>query len=240
MARQRLWPAPLGGLADLIFPPRCVGCRARGAWLCATFLEAIRAGHKASARCDVCDRVSALSPCAQCRREAEPFVVRVAGDYDGHLRDAIAALKFEGQPQIAPDLAALLVHAWRASGTFAPEAIVTVPMPPDRRRERGYNPAELLARGCGKGLGVPVWRDAVRRTRAAPPQHRLDAVARRDNVRGLFACDGPGSAHIAGRRVLMVDDVTTTGATLRAIATALTAAGASEIAGLALARPLMR
>jgi ComF family protein len=239
MPRARVWPEPLGALADLVFPPRCTGCGARGSWLCTACRRAIMAEREAAPRCAVCDRESAASPCGLCRREAQPLPVRIAGDYRGALRSAIQLFKFEGRPQLAHDLGALLVATWRASAPAAAEAIVTVPMPPERWRARGYNPAELLARACGRGLGLPVWPQAVTRTRPALPQHGLGAAERHANVQGLFACTASHAARFAGRAIIIVDDVTTTGATLAAVAEALHQVGAAQIVALALARPAL-
>ncbi|HSE94698.1 MAG TPA: phosphoribosyltransferase family protein, partial [Methylomirabilota bacterium] len=100
--------------------------------------------------------------------------------------------------------------------------------------ERGFNQAELLAGACGGCWGVPVWPRALRRVRPTRPQTELDGAARRANVRGAFAVPRP--ARVTGRRLLLVDDVLTTGATLRAAATALRTAGAATVGVLVLAQ----
>jgi len=109
-----------------------------------------------------------------------------------------------------------------------------VPLSGLRRRTRGYNQAEALARALGRELGLPAWPGALERRRHTPPQARsADMEERRRNVAGAFVCREPG---VAGRRVLLVDDVTTTGATLAACALALKEAGARSAWGLAFAR----
>ena len=156
------------------------------------------------------------------------------GEYGPPLKDAIWALKFTGRQQVGLPLGHLLARTWQAWGVPI-DAIVVVPMSPTRLSERRYNPAEIIARPCARRLGVPLWRDVVQRTRLAPPQRGLGADARRQNVRGLFAA----TPHVRGQRVLIVDDVTTTGATMGAMAEALTQAGARAVWGLALASPRM-
>jgi ComF family protein len=114
------------------------------------------------------------------------------------------------------------------------DVVVPVPLSGLRKRTRGYNQAELLAKGVASGLGLPLQRDAVARTRHTAPQARsTDAEARRRNVEGAFMCR---PQVVAGRRVLLLDDVTTTGATLAACAAALKEQGAASVLALAFAR----
>jgi predicted amidophosphoribosyltransferase len=111
--------------------------------------------------------------------------------------------------------------------------LVAVPLHPRRRRQRGYDQAALLAAELGRGLGTGPVPEGLVRLRDTPPQVGLDRVRRRQNVVGAFAWRG---APLGGEPFVIVDDVTTTGATLEACALALRAAGAGPIVGLTVAR----
>jgi ComF family protein len=118
------------------------------------------------------------------------------------------------------------------------EGLVPVPLHPARHAERGFNQAELLAAPCATRWRLPTLARALVRVRPTLPQADLDAEARRANVRDAFEVGRPGE--VRGRRVLLVDDVLTTGATAGAAARALRAAGAAEVGVLTLARVVLR
>jgi ComF family protein len=156
------------------------------------------------------------------------------------MRAAIHALKYGGRTPVAGPLAALLVERGTAllpadaGGGPAFDGVVPVPLHPARLAERGFNQAELLAAPCAAAWGRPLLPQALGRVRPTQPQTELDADARRRNVAGAFAVRRP--AEVAGRRLLLVDDVLTTGATVRAAARALREGGAAAIGVLVLAR----
>ena len=161
------------------------------------------------------------------------------GEYEGPLRTIIHALKYDGRRSVAEPLARRLA-ACGAEILAGADAVVPVPLHPRRERERGFNQAEDLARA----LGNPVWR-ALGRVVHTQPQVELPADARHDNVRGAFTADVPRSAWLWRRSrarlldeavLVLVDDVTTTGATLQACARALRQAGAREVRALTAAR----
>jgi ComF family protein len=145
------------------------------------------------------------------------------------LREIIHALKYQGRRSTAPPLATLMKQQG-ASVLAGADAVVPVPLHPARERERGFNQAEDLARG----LGLPVAR-ALRRVKSTRPQVDLTADERKTNVSDAFLCSGGASAPPL-RVVVLVDDVTTTGATLEACARILKAAGAREVRALTAAR----
>jgi ComF family protein len=158
------------------------------------------------------------------------------------MRDAIHELKYSGRTVLATPLGRLLAEAGPEVVPVAldewADALVPVPLHPARLAERGFNQAELLLAPCRSAWGLPVLGHALVRTRATLPQTDLDAEARRANVRDAFRVRRP--AEVAGRRLLLVDDVLTTGATAGSAARALRAAGATAVGVLALARVVAR
>jgi ComF family protein len=175
-----------------------------------------------------------IARCARCRRAPRQVTcVRAVGAYEGALRGIVHALKYDGRRSIAPSLAALMRQRGRAVLAGA-DAVVPVPLHPSRRRERGFNQAADLA----AHLGLPV-SEALRRVRATTPQTELPASRRHRNVRGAFR---PTAAVAALRAciVVVVDDVSTTGATLEACARALKEGGVGEVRALTAARVVSR
>ncbi len=230
-------------LLDLLFPPQCVHCGASGALLCATCSAAIAAAPEP--RCKRCDRplyTRGRTHCALCDRlvaqgqtSAVDRIV-VASVYEGPLGSAIRALKFRRQRRLAAALGGLLIDAARRAGLTV-DVIIPMPLHARRRRERGYNQASLLARPLARALGVPLRDDLVIRSRATQPQTRLNISQRHANVSGAFTLTTMAAAALAGKRIALVDDVTTTSATLAAAAEALLAAQPAAIYALAVARP---
>jgi ComF family protein len=168
--------------------------------------------------------------CPRCRRAPRPVDRgRAIGAYDGALRAIIHALKYEGRRSLAKPLAALMRE--RGADLLAGTGCaVPVPLHSSRRRQRGFNQAADLARH----LGLPVVH-ALRRVRATPTQTFLPLAQRHRNVRDAFAVTPAGRA-LAGTTILLVDDVSTTGATLDACARVLKTAGVREVRALTAAR----
>jgi len=246
---QAVWPrlirSALDALAAVVFAPGCAAC--------GELLDAPTDGPVCDRcwrsilpltppLCDACGdplpswRVISLplSTCPRCRRTTR-YVdrARAIGEYDGALRSIIHAFKYEGRRSLARPLADLMRH--RGSCVLADaDVVVPVPLHRSRLRERGFNQAADLARH----LGLPTV-NAVRRVRATATQTSLPGAQRHRNVRAAF---GPARRidHVRGRRVLLVDDVSTTGATLEACARVLKEAGAGEVLALTAARVVGR
>jgi len=217
---------------DLIFPARCVGCGAGGSFICPTCAAALP--EAAQPRCPRCWRPGAAAVCDSCRLDPPPFDgLFAAYVYSGLARELVHHLKYRETAALAAPMASLLAQALAARAPPA-DLIVPVPLSGARRRARGYNQSEALARSLGRELGLPVSRRALSRRRHTLPQARSHgAEERRRNVEGAFAARADEAS---GRRVLLLDDVTTTGATLRACAGALQEAGAASVWAVAFAR----
>jgi len=185
--------------------------------------------------------------CGACHRGEHNFDRAASyGLYRGDLRAVILQLKFGHRERLGARLGALLVQVWLR--VVPPELtagelplILPIPLHPSRQRERGFDQAELLARGLTRALrrdsttrSLRVESGCLRRTRATAPQSGLSLVARRENVRGVFAVTEP--RRVRDRVVVLVDDVMTTGATLSACAASLKKAGARRVLAVTLAR----
>jgi len=218
-------------LLDLLFPPRCVVCRHSGTWLCASC--AAQFEKILPPFCERCGRP--LNGRASCRYCAQsPIVIngmRAVAFFDGALRQAIHAFKYLHRVELA-DYFGTMLSDYLLTFPLTVDTIIAVPLHWERERARGYNQAALLANTLGARLHIPVWNDALRRTRATRSQTELTAEERRANVRDAFVA----SARVRGARVLLIDDVCTTGATMDACGTALYAQGAQAVWGLAVAR----
>jgi ComF family protein len=168
--------------------------------------------------------------------------IRSAFLFTGGVRQAIHRLKYDNRRSLTEILARLMADYWREN-PMPVDLLVPVPLHPARQRERGYNQAELLARSLGGMIDLPVVITGLRRVRHTPPQMSLSAADRRENVWGAFvyrAEAGDDDNPISDQRILVIDDVCTTGSTLEACSLALKAAGASAVWGFTLARAYSR
>jgi ComF family protein len=152
--------------------------------------------------------------------------------FEGALREALHQLKYRGHTALAEPLGNLMAVYWMQH-TIPADVVVPVPLHAARLRERGYNQAALLARAMAQRIGLPLDERTLVRERATAPQVDLDARQRKENVHDAFRCS---DRTLAGRQVLLVDDVCTTGATLEACAVALYEGGARGVQALTLAR----
>ena len=219
-------------LLDLLYPPRCAGCGRGGEWYCALCLR--QTVPVPQPYCQRCGQPLTNGNCRSCT-VAPPVVdaVRAATLFEGPVRQAIHRLKYSNLTAVAPALGQLLAEAYDEAA-WSVDVIVPVPLHPARQRQRGYNQAERLARPLAAAFALPLAPQALRRSRATGDQIGLDPAGRRANVAGAFAVAQP--AAIAGKTVLLVDDVATTGCTLDACARALFDSGARGVFALVLAR----
>src|SRR6266545_7764488 len=234
------WRPWVTAALDLVFPPLCPVCRAmlgtgRRDPLCGACWEGLERIRPPWCRC--CGiPIGIEGLCGVCRRRRPRFAyARAAARYGGLVREAIHAFKFGGRRGLAEPLGELVAGiGLSALPGAAPDLLVPVPLHPRRARERGYNQALLLSRRLERAWSVPVAADALLRAVPTLPQADLDVAARRRNVRAAFAVRRPEA--IAGRHVVLVDDVLTTGATAGECARVLVRAGAAAVGGRTVAR----
>jgi ComF family protein len=230
------------GILDLLYPPRCEACgRLRRAAICPECDAAIVRIERPV--CQVCGvpfdpRAQAAPRCAECRGKRRPFsVARSAAYYEGPVAEAIRRFKYHCQAVLWRPLGGLMVEALEEGAADVDpdtvDVVCPVPLHESRLRERGFNQSELLAEVVAEAIGKPV-RRLLTKTRPTLPQVDLPAESRAANVRGAFAARL--EEVIAGQRVLLIDDLFTTGATLGECARALRRAGAEEVRVLTLAR----
>ena len=225
-------------LLDVLFPPQCGGCKRSGHVLCPSCIARIQ--PLPSPLCQHCS--TPLSPNGACKtcyyHRLNLSGLRAVGTFQEPLRAAIHALKYNGNTRLAQPLGHLLAQAYITHNIQA-DIIVPVPLHSERERQRGYNHAHLLAQVCSSALGIPLHAQLLARQRATAAQVDLKLSDRRQNVAGAFVCSPAfATGALFKRKILIIDDVCTTGSTLEACAAPLFAAGAMSVWGLVLARPV--
>jgi ComF family protein len=237
-----VWSAAL----DVLYPPRCPGCgRCGDLHFCAACLRRIPTPREP--QCEACGLTlpspSAPPLCAHCNERPPAFRrARACATYDaseqsgGPLRAVLHRFKYERDLAEAAPLAALLAERCPLD-PLDYDLLLPVPLHLQRLRWRGFNQAQLLALPLARRSGLRIDPFALERTRSTDPQVRLDADERRRNVRDAFRVTAP--ERVRGRRVLLVDDVYTSGATADACGRALMRAGATVVDVLALAHAVL-
>ena len=218
-----------GRLLDLALPATCPGCGREGAPICAACRPALDARLDRPAGAPIGLPVELPAPLVQ---------LDWAAPFSGTVRAALHALKYAGERRLADPLGSAAAERWRRIGAGG-DLVVPVPVHAERARERGYDQAVLLAAVVAAKLDLPMTPILERRRRTIA-QFELDRARRRTNVDGAFGLrsrsNAGGPTDVRGRWVILVDDVTTTGATLAACGDVLMAAGALAVSGLTVAR----
>lgn len=202
----------LAQMLDLIFPPRCSVCR----------------DFSKEALCPNCSgQIQFMKP---------QMGIHAMAIYEGVVKTAIHQFKFKKKKKLAEPLGLLLARYVTSNGLDLKEIdlVAAVPLHPRRKRERGFNQSELLARVFARYCRLPVGENVLSRIRNTHPQFNLVREARRENVAGAFA-----AAHVHRKNILLIDDIYTTGSTIAECGRALKAAGAGKVEVLTLSRAVL-
>lgn len=218
------------------WPGLCAVC---GAGAAGALCAACRAqGHDTAPRCPHCAlRTRSAAPCPACATAPRFDACVVLGDHAPPWDHLVRGLKFAGRTAWAPVLAqALATRLRQGHAAHGVDLLLPVPLTPARLAQRGHNQAWELARRLGPALGIEARHELLRRRFDGPHQVGLDHAGRSGAVRGAFEVPPRAAARLAGRRVAVLDDVITTGATLGEAVRVLRAAGVVHVAAWALTR----
>lgn len=220
-------------LLNLVFPPRCVACGKPGSGVCAACLACVQGVPQPV--CRRCGRpvVTALR-CELCgERNFFVSAIRAAGVYTHPLSQAVRQFKYSARTDLRFPLGVLLAGYWRAR-EVSTDLVAAVPLHEQRLRERGFNQSQLLATELCRAMQLPLLSPGILvRHRYTRQQVLLGLAERRHNVHGAFSWEGPP---LGGIKVLLIDDVATTGSTLEACGETLLRAGAGKVWALTVAR----
>lgn len=233
----------VNALSDLLFPRACVGCGGPAqeiaryfCWDCLASLALIQAPFCRLCGAPVDGALDDDFICGACCADVPAFdLARAAARYQGILQVALQEFKYRGATWLSHDLSMLLLGAFQAhyaSRSF--DVISYVPLYAAKERERSYNQTWLLAGELSRRLPHIPQQNLLIKQRPTPTQTHLTARQRRANVRGAFAIAAKGA--VADKRILLIDDVITTGATVNECALALKKSGARSVCVLSVAR----
>lgn len=228
----------------ILFPSRCqlCGCLLENPsekLVCRGCIRSLRPAR--GFRCDRCGRLfygeQESHLCTGCLDNPPPFSChRSAAEYEGNIKDLILLLKYRGLQPLAGIFSAFILNSLADEKGLWDEldAIVPVPLHPRRRRHRGFNQAQLIGRAVAKELNLPVIENNLIKVRNNPPQTSLGGRERRDNVRGAYRVRKTG--RFEGKKILLIDDVYTTGATVSECSAVLRQASAGDVRALTIAQ----
>ena len=225
-----------------IFPPLCIVCDEPrlfpSRWLCPACFESFTAetAHRnACVRCGI-DRTVRMCACDVVWDRPFDRIISFV-NYSDMVQSLMHQIKYQGKKHLARYLGALCAAELKKAAPCGFDCAVPIPLHWVRRKKRGYNQAEWFARGLfGQLSGTSVECTVLRRIRSTKTQTQLDKSERLGNVAGAFALARDGAAIVAGKRVALIDDVITTGATATSAAQALLAGGCAQVTVISLAR----
>ena len=235
----------LNQLSNLLYPQYCLHCE-EGVPGPSIFCENCQAQitRLSESHCFICSipfessAATSHSPdhrCGECRENLPAFSKAVTPFlYEGPLSSAICQFKYQKKPHLAVPLAGLMMNDLAGIAVGGIDSVMAIPLHPSRLRSREFNQSLLLAREIGKATSVPYSIDALIRTRETQPQVGLSRKERHENIKGAFQVTRPNE--IKDHKILLVDDVYTTGATLKEASKIVIQSGAKEVIVATIAR----
>jgi len=226
------------GVYTYFFPELCIICDSvrhpDEKWFCATCIAKLKENSCGRDACR-CGLNRNIRSCTCTVAWDFPFESIISiFDYNDHTQSLIRNIKYNGKRALAADLAGY--HPGLSSLQSRYDIVVPVPLHWTRLRKRGYNQAEWFAKGVSSMTKIPVVGDAVCRVKSTGTQTKLDKSERNNNIRDAFALRKRAESLVAGKRVLLVDDVITTGATIAECAKVIIAAGCESVTVMSIAR----
>lgn len=234
---MKRWKAFWGDLVNLVLPPACLVCGARiddqAQVICSDCETGVR--PPAGSRCPVCGEAMSSENCANCQNEVFAFdSYNTMFGFQGTVRDLVHELKYEGFISPAGYFAAHMSELLQDDEQLRNSDLVcSVPLHRVRKRERGYNQSELIAYAAATLAGLPYAQPVTRNTYTRS-QTKLSRAGRKKNLQGAFTVHEPEL--VRGKKVILVDDVFTTGTTLNEVAKELKNAGAEKVMAVTVAR----
>jgi competence protein ComFC len=227
---------------DTLFPVHCLACQENDEWLCQECARKIF--PKTDQVCPICEKNNTPDGrvCFSCGDKSPLAALLVTATYQNEiLARAIQLLKYRFIEDLAPILGKILLQALQQSDLPLPDLIIPVPLHRWRLRWRGFNQAELLAayleNNLSPGFPIPIETKIIRRSKFTFPQMKIKNYRQRQkNIRGVFAIEKNSQNLIQDKRILLIDDVATTGATIFECARVLKSAGAREVFAAVLGR----
>jgi competence protein ComFC len=222
-------------MLDWLYPPICVGCGTAGQrWCMICQTSTLEVGTNVCEQCG--EPYNQIGKCMNCRQSPPAYTaVRSWAVYSGPIRHALQGLKYRQNLALGDSLSVHLIQLYK-NLNWPIDFIVPVPLGQKRKRTRGYNQAALLARPLSLAAGIQYRPDALGRIRETVSQVGLSGKERSTNVSGAFTAR---PELVQGKKILVIDDITTTGSTIHHCATALIIAGAAEVYGLTVARAIL-
>jgi competence protein ComFC len=225
-------------LLKIFFPKFCFSCQREGSYLCPDCSATLDILESNFCLCENPSRLPAAGKCFLCQKKSLNGLYFAVSYKNNLIKTLIHRFKYEPYiKELATSLACLIIaHFNLIQKVFSGENFIIVPVPLTKKKlkKRGFNQSEEIAKELAKNLSIPLLSDCLIKEKETPAQMELKKEARQNNLKGVFSISDPG--RIRGKKILLVDDVYTTGSTMQECASVLKKAGSQEVWGVAIAR----